>query len=63
MYSVHISHGGLYIVFGRCCFTDSTVNPGNVVSQLFLLALIYILTTGAPIEACKYNIRCADDFC
>ena len=53
----------VYIVFGWCHFTASTVNPRNVVSQLFLIALIYVLKTGAPIQAYKYAIRCADDFC
>ena len=38
----------VWIDFGRCFRTPFAVNPGNVVSQLLLIARINVVTTGAP---------------
>ena len=38
----------VWIDFGRWFFTASAVSPGNVDSQLLLIALTKVFTTGAP---------------
>ena len=53
----------VWIDFGRCFRTPSAVNPGNEVSQLLLIALISVVTTGAPSDAWWNACRCAADFC